>query len=524
VYDNILKYEDDKESIPFCSKLKAVPVSGDITVYGGSSLRIIGTDFMLVFSLKTGFNGYDKQPISQGKEYQQSCFECLSKACSLSYDELLGRHEKEYGKYFNRVSFTLEGTDFDEPTDERIKKAAEGRVDNNLVTLLFDYSRFLLICSNGIGTQPANLQGIWNEELLPLWRCNYTININTQMNYWTVNACDLPEMHIPLLNMLRDLKNKGNHFGLNGWAPFHNTDIWRDNSVKSYNPAGGWWVTGGAWLCRHIWEHYLHTRDIKFLEESYDILVSQADFLREYMTEANGELIISPSVSPENSFMFNGKKCVTAKWTAADQEICIDFFDKLIKATEILGKNASSYKSILEKIKPVSIGTDGRIQEWNEEFEEEDPGHRHISHLYGFYPADVLTDEKYTEAVKKSVAARVFSGDDVHATYNQKLFSCGHIGWSCAWIGCVNARLLDGEGVMEQIRKFFGRCAYDNMLGVCTIFQIESNFGIAAAIIEALVQSHGDKVIITPAIPKEWEHGEVKGLVVRTGEKINFKW
>lgn len=524
VYNNVLEYDDTKESIPFRSMLKAAAVSGDISVYGGSSLRIAGTDIMLVFSLKTGFNGYRKMPISEGKEYKNACAESLENACNLGYQALLERHKKEYKKYFDRVSIALDGEDFDEPTDERIKKAGEGRVDNKLVTLLFDYSRYLLISSNGIGKEPTNLQGIWNEEILPLWRCNYTININTQMNYWTANACDLAEMNAPLFSMIRDLKERGNHFGLGGWAPFHNTDIWRDNSAKSFYPAGSWSVTAGAWLCRHIWEHYAHTKDVHFLEENYDILVSQAEFLEDYMTEKDGELIISPSTSPENHFMFNTKKCGVAEWTAYDQEICIDFFDKLVKAGDILGKSSSNYKAVLEKIKPASIGSDGRILEWNEEFEEEDMGHRHISHLYGFYPADILKGNEYKEAVKKSVKARVTCGDDLHTLFNGKGFNCGQIGWSCAWIACVNARLGDAEGFIEQIRKFFRNCAYDNMLGICTIFQIESNFGIAAAIIEALVQSHTDKVVITPAIPKEWSHGEVKGLVTRTGEKISFKW
>lgn len=524
VYNHLLEYDGEHESIPFRSMIRAVPVSGDITVYGGSSIRIIGTDFMLLFSLKTGFNGYDKKPITEGKEYKNECLSCLNSACAFSYQELLERHEKEYKKYFDRVSFTLEGEDFDEPTDERIKKAAEGRVDNKLVTLLFDFSRFLAICSNGIGTQATNLQGIWNEELLPLWRCNYTININTQMNYWTVNACDLPEMHAPLFKMIRELKDVGNHFGLRGWAPFHNTDIWRDNSVKSFYPAGSWWVTGGAWLCRHIWEHYAHTRDKKFLEDNYDVFVSQAEFLQDYMTEKDGEFIISPSASPENYFLFNGKKCGIAEWSAMDQEICIDFFDKLIKISEILDKDSTPYRAVLERLMPVSIGTDGRILEWNEPFDEDDKGHRHISHIYGFYPADVLTGDEYAAAVRKSVDTRVGNGDEVHVKYGGKAFHCGHIGWSCAWIACVYARLGDGESFMDQVRKFWRNCTYDNMFSVCNIFQIEANFGIAAAIIEALVQSHGDKVVTTPAIPKEWKHGEVKGLVVRTGEKIDFRW
>ena len=244
----------------------------------------------------------------------------------------------------------------------------------------------------------------------------------------------------------------------------------------------------------------------------------------DFLIEKDGKLIISPSASPENYFMFDEKKCGIAEWTAIDQGICIDFFDKLIKACDELNKDSSSYRSTLEKLQTISIAPDGRIAEWNEDFEEEDKGHRHISHLYGIYPADILTGSEYISAIKKSLDTRVMNGDAVHTQYNGKAFHCGHIGWSCAWIACVYARLGDGENFMKEVRKFLKNCVYDNLLSICTIFQIEGNFGIASAMIEALVQSHGEKVVTTPAIPKEWEHGEVNGIVVRTGEKISFKW
>ncbi len=514
-YNKQVVYDEDKESIPFCSLLKPVAISGDIQVFGGSTLRVIGSDFMLLFSLKTGFNGYDKQPISQGKEYEKACLETLEKASEFSYQELLSRHEKEYKKYFDRVSFTLEGEDYDEPTDERIIKAGNGRVDNKLVTLLFDFSRFLTICSNGIGTQATNLQGIWNEEICPLWRCNYTVNINTQMNYWAVNACDLPEMQLPLFSLLRDLKNQGNCFGLNGWALFHNTDIWRNVNVQGRVAQCGFWVTGAAWFCRHIWEQYAHTRDINFLKENYDIMVSCADFLLDFMIETDGVLTVCPSTAPENAFLFNGKKCAVTDGIAMDQAICIDFFDKLVKASEILNKDSSAYREILKKLPLPKTGSDGRVMEWNEEFEENETGHRHISHLYGFYPADIMGEE-YADAIRKSIEVRIANAKDD--------FSCGQIGWSCAWLAVIYARLGDSEEFIKQLRAFFKTSIYGNMFSICTIFQIEANFGIAAAIIEALVQSHNGEIKLLPALPKEWTHGEVKGLVVRTGEKIDFKW
>lgn len=505
-----IEYDENKESVPFCSMLKVVANSDDIAVLGNATLRVTGRDVMLVFAIKTGFNGYDKMPISQGKEYENACKESLENACAFTYDELLNRHVKEYKKYYDRVSFELEGEDYDEPISERIKKFCDGREDNKLVALAFDYSRYLMISSNGIGTQPTNLQGIWNEDLFPAWRSNYTININTQMNYWATETIDLGELHKPLFDMLKDLSERGNAFGLRGWALFHNTDLWRDNRVETKNPQCGWWITSAPWLCRHIWEHYVHTRDEQFLRDYYDVMLGVAQFLQDFMIEEDGKLIVSPTTAPENEFVFDGQNCAVSHGSAMDSSICYDFFDKFIKINDILGKDNEQYKLILQKIKPVMLTSKGRIMEWNEDFEEVEPGHRHFSHLYGFYPADVLGKE-YENAVRETLTYRLNNGS-------------GYTGWSCAWTGCFFARLKDGQSVMEYIRKYF-TLVRKNLLCTCGYpFQIDGNFGLLAMICETLVQSHNGVVETLPAIPKEWRHGEVKGFVTRLGEKIDFKW
>lgn len=506
----IVRYEEDKESVPFCSMLKVVGLDGATNVHGQSSLRVTGRDVMLVFAIKTGFNGYDKMPISQGKEYENACKQSLESACALSFDELLSRHEREYKKYFDRVSFTLEGEDYDEPTDERIERFCEGREDNKLITLAFDYARYLTVSANGIGTQPTNLQGIWCDDLTPPWRCNYTVNINTQMNYWATETCDLPEMQMPLFNMLKDLSKRGNAFGKKGWSLFHNTDLWRANRVMTKNPQWGWSLTNGAWLCRHIYEHYAHTRDEQFLRDYYEVMQGMADFLQDFMTETDGKLVLSPSSSPENEFVFDGKNCAVTEGTAIDLATCYDFFDKFIKINEVLGKDNAKNEEILSKLKPISFTGDGRIMEWNEDFEETEPGHRHLSPLYGFFPADVLGKE-YEDAVKKTFEHRLSYGS-------------GYTGWSCVWVANIYARLKNNEKAMEWLRKYF-KLIRKNMLCTCGVpFQIDGNYGVASVICEMLLQDHRGEVETLPTLPKEWRHGEVKGFVTRTGEKIDFKW
>lgn len=509
--DRIIEYSDE-ESIHFCSLL-AAKTDGKKAV-GGNVINIDASkETVLIFSLKTSFNGYDKMPVSEGKDYEKECAQILNSACEYSYEELKSRHIKEYKKYFDRVYFEIYGEDFSNiPTDERIKNAAQGIVDNGLTTLLFDYARYLTISSSLPGTQPSNLQGIWNNNAIPLWQSNYTININTQMNYWPTETVNLPECHMPLFKMLKDFASKGNNLGLRGWAAWHNTDIWRYNNEASENAMYGFWPNGGLWLSRHIWEHYLHTRDKAFLEEYYPVLIGATQFLEDWLYENDeGYLTTCPSISPENRFLHNGQKCAVCEGSAMDLSIIYDVFDKTIKPGEVLGKDTTHLKTIINKIAPVKIGKDGRILEWGKEFEESEKGHRHISHLYGFFPSDIWADKNLEDAVSESLRVRMENGG-------------GHTGWSNAWITNMYARLKNSEKFMFHLRNMFANSIYPNMLDAHTPFQIDGNFGICSAICEAVMQSHTGKVELIPAIPKEWGSGIVKGFITRTGEKISFKW
>ncbi len=513
-----LEYTDD-ETVHFASHIDAIADSTgegewDLSyIKGGGYMRVGGAGVTLIFSLKTSFNGYNKKPVSEGKEYINACTDTMNKAMNYSYDELKQRHIAIHKEKFNRVSLKIDGADFsDEPTNKRIKLAGQGRCDNGLVSLLFDYARYLTICGSAEGSQPMNLQGIWNDKMLPAWNSDYTININTEMNYWMTETCNLPECHMPLFRMLEELCEKGNTFDLPGWSVWHNTDLWRFNHEATKQPLWGYWQMGGFWLLRHIWEHYIHTNDINFLERMYPVMLGATDFLKEWMTEdENGNLTTCPSTSPENEFLCGDEKCAVCEGSAMDLSICYDVFDKTVKAGKALGKDVAELEKVLNRIKPVAIGKDGRILEWSKELPESEHGHRHISHLYGLFPSDIWADGKYDDAARKTLEFRLANGG-------------GHTGWSNGWIANIYARLGDSKGVINSITNMFKKSIYPNMLNAHPPFQIDGNFGICSAICEALMQSHKGKIELLPALPQEWISGEARGFITRTGEKISFKW
>jgi len=509
---NSQEYDVNEESVRFCARVKFL--GNGIAHGGGGGLWFNSDDFTVVMSIKTSFNGYDKMPVSEGREYIQASQDLLDNASKYTYDELRGRHIAEYKAMFDRVEIGIDGENYDnEPTDERIIKAGQGRVDNGLVRDLFDFGRYLTICANAKGTQPTNLQGIWNHNVLSPWRCNYTMNINTEMNYWPAETVNLPECHMPLMNMLKDLSSKGNRVGLRGWCSWHNSDIWRFNVEASTGPMWGFWPMGGFWCCRHIWEHYAHTQDTEFLREMYPVLTGAVDFLEDWMYEnENGKLVTCPSTSPENNFFFNGRECAICEGSAMDMAIIYDLLDKTAKASKVLGEDASRYENMLAKLEKVKIGDDGRILEWGIPLEESEPGHRHVSHLYYLFPSDVYNTDEYKEAARKTLEYRLEHGG-------------GHTGWSNAWISALYARLGDGEKANHHITNMFKNSIYLNMFDSHPPFQIDGNFGITAAVCEMLMQSHSGKTALLPAIPDTWKKGGfVRGFKTRQGKTVSFTW
>lgn len=511
--DNSFEMEDDKESVPYSLKIK---VLCDGHVMGiGKSLKVTKASYIeIIYSVATGFNGFDKQPISEGKDYKKDCEERLSNALKYTFDELKKRHIERYRLQNDRMQLEIDGEKFDDlPTDERIENVKQGVIDNDLTKILFDYGKYLMISCSQEGGQPANLQGIWTNGILSPWNSSYTININTQMNYWAVEQMNLSECHMPLIEMLRDLSKTGNHFGLKGWSCSHCSDLWRMNIECTKTVCCGFWHMGGVWLSRHIYEHYMFTKDKKFLEDNIDILEGVYDFLEGFtVRDDDGKITTCPSTSPENSFLYNDKKASAAEGSAMDLSIIKDYLGNMIELLGVLGRDSKKYEEMLKDLKPLKIGKDGRILEYGEEFEEAEPGHRHISHLFGVFPANTIKEgSELFEAAKKSLQERLSKGG-------------GATGWSNAWIANVFARFGDGEMANEHIKNMFRFSIYPNMLDAHPPFQIDGNFGICSAICEMLLQSQNEEAKFLPAIPKEWKSGSVRGMKMRGGKTVSFSW
>ena len=514
-------------------RLRALPTGGSVKTTGDELIVRDADSVTLLISAATNFVNYKDVSADPNVRVEAA----MKAAAAKPFDLLKSAHVKEHQRLFTRVDLNLPATANSQlPTDERLK-SFDGSNDPALAALLFQFGRYLLISSSRPGTQPANLQGIWNKDMNPMWDSKYTTNINTQMNYWPAEVGNLSECAEPLFTMIKELTDQGSevareHYGARGWVHHQNTDLWRVAAPMD-GPSWGTFTTGGAWLTTHLWEHYLYTGDKEFLKKYYPVLKGSAEFFLDFLVRhpkyepQHSWMVTAPSTSPENFPAVPGAvkffdELTTFETTTSicagstiDMQILRDLFEDVEQAADVLGIDPDFKNKVREmrmRLAPMQVGRKGNLQEWLDDWDETEKSHRHISGLWGLFPGNQISmrqTPKLAEASKVVLEQRGLEGN----------------GWSSAWKAACWARLGNGRKALENIDFAVHNYTFNSLFSICSkAMQVDGSFGMSAVIAEMILQSHESELNLLPALPESWKTGEVRGVCARGGFEVAMRW